>query len=310
MARKHYWQFLVTENGIPVENADISIYEAGTDTAAIVYTTNYSATPVSVAPQTVSSEKGFFEFWIADENEAGGYPVSRKFKIAWSATGVSAGHIDYVDIFSTEVEPVDDTDTGTLANKSIANVQAKQWTDHRATYFNGNVDRGLIPPNPHGIEGYVSLLGNATDDIVNRLISNTDADNWNNTFAIDHTTFSLVDGTRVYTGMPGVSNDTTDPTIDPSNNWDLVHKKYVDDRSYFTLIDTSGTGGPNPAWVWVTDHWEATVAHNLGEDYPVVQVYITGTGVVIYHAEISRVDNDNILLKYDTDEQLAVKVIK
>jgi hypothetical protein len=30
MARKHYWQFLVTDEGNPIENASISIYEAGT----------------------------------------------------------------------------------------------------------------------------------------------------------------------------------------------------------------------------------------------------------------------------------------
>ena len=161
MARKHYWQFLVTDEGNPIENAQISIYTAGTEDPVYVFTDEVGAGFASTAPQTVTSRKGYFEFWIADENEANGYPLSTKFKIAWSAAGVSDGYIDYIDVFSTSWAPVDETDPDPLKNKAVSNFLAKGWEDHK--------DAVLPFQTPHGLS---FLVETDTDIDKNKVISN------------------------------------------------------------------------------------------------------------------------------------------
>ena len=167
MARKHYWQFLVTEEGNPIENAQISIYTAGTEDPVYIFTDEVGSGSASSAPQTVTSRKGYFEFWIADENETNGYPLSTKFKIAWQAAGVSSGYIDYVDVFSTSWAPVDETDTNTLKNKAVSNFLAKGWEDHKSSMLPGET--------PHGLDFVVET---DTDSDRNKVISNYQAFLW------------------------------------------------------------------------------------------------------------------------------------
>lgn len=143
MARRHYWQFLVTDEGNPIENAQISIYIAGTTDAVWVYTDEVGTVGSQTAPQVTTSRKGYFEFWVADQNETNGYPLSTKFKIAWSAAGVSSGYIDYIDVFSTSWEPVDETDTNILKNKAVSNHLAKGWEDHRLAALPGDTPHGM-----------------------------------------------------------------------------------------------------------------------------------------------------------------------
>lgn len=179
MARKHYWQFLVTDEGNPIENAQISIYEAGTDDPVWVYTDEVGTAGTSSAPQVVTSRKGYFEFWIADQNEVSGYPLSTKFKIAWAAAGVSTGYIDYVDVFSTSWAPVDETDTDPLKNKAVSNFLAKGWEDHW--------QEELPDDNPHGL-GFVDESDN-TNNLRNKVLSNYLGYLW------DNHTRTLYDGT-------------------------------------------------------------------------------------------------------------------
>jgi len=143
MARKHYWQFLVTDEGNPIENAQISIYIAGTEDDVYVYTDEVGVTYSAISPQVNTSLKGYFEFWIADENELNGYPLSTKFKIKWEAAGVSSGYIDYIDVFSTSWAPVDETDTNILKNKAVSNFLAKGWEDHKDSELPGTPVHGL-----------------------------------------------------------------------------------------------------------------------------------------------------------------------
>jgi hypothetical protein len=145
MARKHYWQFLVTDEGNPIENAKITVYIAGTNEVAWVYTAEQGTEGSETSPQITTSLKGYFEFWISDlEDAEHGRDISTKFKIGWVANGVSDGFIDNIDIFSTFINPVDETDSSSeLKNKSLSNFLAWTWEDHRMS--------ALPDRNPHGI---------------------------------------------------------------------------------------------------------------------------------------------------------------
>lgn len=249
MARKHYWQFLVTDEGNPIENASISIYEAGSENPVWIFTDELGGSGTASTPQVTTSKKGFFEFWIATDVETNGYPISTKFRVAWSAPGVSGGYIDYIDVFSTAVEPVligdtnpdlnkavsnalatgwenhknwdvtvdghpihgiygvDVGDTDPTLSKLVSNFYAKRWTDHESSNYDGTVNIFSPPTNPHGI---LEVDETITGDDRNKLISNTLAKTWNdhalNLIADPHPQYSLVDGTREYTGAVGYQN--------------------------------------------------------------------------------------------------------
>lgn len=176
MARKHYWQFLVTDEGNPIENAQISIYIAGTEDPAHVYIDEVGPAVATTAPQVVTSRKGYFEFWVADRQEPNGYALNTKFKLAWSAPGVQTGYIDFIDVFSTSVAEVDETDTNQLKNKAVSNFLAKGWEDHKNSvlYVNGVTSiHGMGPVDESQWDG--TIAGHTK---LNKLVSNVLANNW------------------------------------------------------------------------------------------------------------------------------------
>jgi hypothetical protein len=260
MARRHYWQFLVTDEGNPIENADITITSAGTDTPVFVYTSESGGAGTATAPQVTTSRKGYFEFWVGDTTEGIGYPYTTKFKIAWYSAGVSAGYIDYVDVFSTSVAEVDLASVDTGRNKAVSNFLAKGWEDHSNSvlYTNGvttihgmlamnlsdntNIDYNRLISNeyaykwdthadavmadsPHGISGVDETITEATK---NKTVSNTLAYGWEqhrtNTALDEHAQYSLVDGTRKYTAGVGYANGSIVSGVGVD---DFVTKAYV-----------------------------------------------------------------------------------
>ncbi len=175
MARRHYWQFLVTDEGNPIENAEITIYIAGSTDAAYVYLDEIGGTPLNVGPQTVTSRKGYFEFWVADVSEIGGYNFNQKFKLGWRSTGIAEGYIDYIDIFSTSVAEVDVTSSDGLVNKAVSNELARGWENHSSIILGVN---GAI--TAHGMSGVDVAQHNVTieNDTSSKLVSNIMGNNW------------------------------------------------------------------------------------------------------------------------------------
>lgn len=127
--RTHYWQYLVNEEGQPVNEADISIYLNGTSTAAWVYSQESGGSATNSSPQVQTNDEGYFEFWVADETESHGYAGTQKFAIEWSKPGViSDGGINDIIIYIAP-DPVDETDTDTTKNKLVSNYLANYWSD-------------------------------------------------------------------------------------------------------------------------------------------------------------------------------------
>jgi hypothetical protein len=127
MARSHFWHYLQNEEGQPVEGANISIYLAGTTSAANIYIAESGGSPVSAAPQITTRDDGYFEFWIADATETGGYTGS-KFKVAWSKPGViDDGFVDYVEVVLSSKEVDEDDQFDETKNKMVSNALAYSW---------------------------------------------------------------------------------------------------------------------------------------------------------------------------------------
>lgn len=165
MARIHYWQYIVNEDGEPVENAVIRFYLADSTTEAEVFlhSTAGTTTTTSVADLKTNSD-GFFEVWFGDEFEnTGGYEASQKFKLTWSKAGIASGFIEKIDIFPT-VFQVDETDNisedRSIRNKLISNELAFSWEGH----ISMNATEG-----PHN---FAAVDYNDTDTTYNKLVSN------------------------------------------------------------------------------------------------------------------------------------------
>jgi len=165
MARIHYWQYIVNEDGEPVENAIIRFYLADSTTEAEVFLhpTAGTTTTSSVA-ELVTNSNGFFEVWFGDELEnTGGYEASQKFKLTWSKAGIASGVINKIDIYPT-VFQVDETDNisqnRSVRNKLVSNELAYNWESH--------ITKAAIE-GPHG---FAAVDYNDTNTTYNKLVSN------------------------------------------------------------------------------------------------------------------------------------------
>lgn len=96
--RVKYWSYLLNDEGQPIENANVYIYEAGTLNAVNIFTTEVGGVSVTSSPQVTTNIDGYFEFWIADNNEIGGYNRLQKFRIKWFKSNIAEGDIDNVSI--------------------------------------------------------------------------------------------------------------------------------------------------------------------------------------------------------------------
>lgn len=151
---------------MPIYGAKIGICLAGSDEAAFIFLDELGGEVVSTTPQLISNTEGFFEFWIGDSSEQGGYSSTQKFKITWERIGVESGMIDHIDIFPITL-PVDVSDDDTERNKSVSNQLAKGWETHRLS-------------DNHNIHGIQEI--NLAIDLPkkNKLISNSLGILWQN----------------------------------------------------------------------------------------------------------------------------------
>jgi len=100
MARVHKFYNIFSEGGRPINGVSVSVYLAGTTSPARIYTQEIGGVARTTAPQLTTDSKGFFEFWVPDSQEVGGYEDNQKFKVAWSKAGIIGDEIDNIDVFA------------------------------------------------------------------------------------------------------------------------------------------------------------------------------------------------------------------
>lgn len=240
MARYHFWQYIVDEEGTPLDNVDIYFHLSGTsdvtDVGADIFlnpTTGAVTQTYKGSVRVRTDANGFFQFWVGDQWELeGGYEWDQKFRLSWEKAGIINGFIDPVDIFPP-LAPVDETSTGQGAdekekkNKLISNALAYKWNNH--------IDLPVPSASPHDIQP-VQLCD--LNNQFNRVVSN-----------------QLI--AKIYEASIGAST----VNVDVSGASMIV----------------SATSGAE--WVYnaqqsspVGDAVSRIFKHNLGNKYPIVQV--------------------------------------
>jgi len=133
MARGHFWQYILNEEGQPIADAEVNVYLTGSNVPAYVFTQESGGTATNTNPQVTSNDEGYFEFWIGNPTELSGYSSTQKFAISWSKPGIiTTGRVDNIECYSPPIETfvVDITSTDTVKNKTVSNALAKSWSDN------------------------------------------------------------------------------------------------------------------------------------------------------------------------------------
>jgi hypothetical protein len=161
MARRHFWQYLLDENGNPVTEAEVRIYLAGTNQEADIYVSpEFGSATTSSNFDLKTDLIGFFEVWFGDVFElAGGYNNDQLFDIKWTKDSFSQT-IENVMVYAPLGE-VDVNSTNTDKNKAISNAQGYRWDTH--------VDSEVPSASPHNLFPVEFF---STDDTYNKVISN------------------------------------------------------------------------------------------------------------------------------------------
>jgi hypothetical protein len=168
MSRYQYWQYIVDEDGRPLEGVNIRFYlndNPNVEADIFISPTLGAPTKTSIV-DLESDENGYFEFWVGDEFESiGGYSATQRFRLTWERAGILEGAIDNIDIFPM-VFSVDESDqsglTSAQRNKLISNALAFKWDNHVNSTF---------ASSPHGLQP-VDWTDD-TDDTYNKLINNS-----------------------------------------------------------------------------------------------------------------------------------------
>ena len=318
MARIHWWSFLVNEEGQPIQNADVSIYLAGTNTPAIIFEDEYATQMLSSVPQLSSNQNGYIEFWLPDITSEI-YSTDQKFKIEWNKTGIEYGYIDFVDIYPTFF-PVDENSTDTKKDKTVSNDLARRWEQHTLN------DDHIV----HGIE---EVIFESTNTIRNKTISNKDGFDWekhtNSVFTTEGTS-----GDTFITGTHATSADFPHSIYpwDPSENIELTDSDYwtknrlishhyatkwnehvendeihhPSNRHYETInfldwsVSPSGSSGD----------YMIDILHKLNESYPIVQMWNTDTNLQENPVSTESLSPSSIRLENNSEINAKVIILK
>jgi len=150
MSRTKYWQYLLNEEGQPVDGATIQVYNASTTTPASAYDTESGGTVISGGVLTTDSS-GYFQFWCDPDL----YPLGMKFNILWSKPGeITSGGV-YNIYVPISYEQVNEADTGdTLKNKLVSNALATGWENKPKVFVESGVSASEFI-GPIGESGYI-----------------------------------------------------------------------------------------------------------------------------------------------------------
>jgi len=306
--RYHFWQFLLNQEGQPINNASISVFFAGTTTPVSIYTGELTSDVISIAPQITTTANGYFEFWIGDEAEPSGYDRGTKFKIQWERAGISSGIVDNIEVFQT-MDGVDETDPDSIyKNKLISNALAYKFNSH--SEHDVLVDGFPI----HGLM-MVDVLSN--ENIFNRLISNRLGYQWegHRTYEFDAISATILENSAhnlqpiqldsndsVYNKL--MSNETLSNVYGAIdlNTYAIQSLSEVVTESYITLTL------PTSAWTLDGSDYYYNVFHEFKNEWPEVFCWNITTRRLFKDFEAESIDEDTTKIIISSPQNLEVKI--
>lgn len=253
MARVHYWQYIVDEEGRPVNGVEVGFYledttkeTSGLTEAQIYVNPSVGHTTTTSAIGLETDIDGYFEFWVGDKWESeGGYESTQRFRLTWYKAGMARGIINNVDLYPPLYE-IDETLTGqspaaeaARRNKLISNNLAYRWEDH--------VESQVPSASPHNIRPVIVC---SPDIEYNKVVSN-----------------ELMN--KIYTVAVSASITTLD-----ASGADVDFSRINLDHQW----NASGS------------LYYADITHNLGNEYPILQVVDTITNNAVMPETLQSLD--------------------
>lgn len=341
--RYHFWQFLLNQEGQPINGASVSVFLAGTITPANIFTNETLTNVISVAPQLVTTSNGFFEFWVADEEDSEfGYSRGTKFKLVWERDGVASGTVDYIDVFPL-VEGVNEFDnSSTYKNKLISNALTNIFYTHtnHDVVFNG------LP-----IHGLTNVDMTSNDETYNKLVNNFLAKGWQDHMSknledvgitvnienphnlqpvnpyVEEATFNKVLNNTIAKGWEDHRNYVFESTslsgspsgvyahdlweVDPSSD-DPKYNKIVSNKTLYDVYERFSNSTFTQAITAWTDEgggvYSFNIIHNLNQDYPSVTCWDTTTRKVLPLTEIESIDANEVKITASSNPNALVKI--
>jgi hypothetical protein len=166
LSRIHYWHYVIAENGVPIQDAEVRFYLNGTTTEANIFLSETSTTPTTTSNADIKTDAdGFFEFWLENGWETGGYPHTQQFKLEWFKAGARPTSVENINPWPNTFK-WEDTRIGedkNHQNKFISDYYGNKWWSHLES---------LVPSaSSHNLHA-VDLTNICTDDTYNKVLSN------------------------------------------------------------------------------------------------------------------------------------------
>lgn len=168
MARIHFWQYIINDEGEPLENVNVRIYKSDSPTSeANIFTHPVAGSATSSTTAALSTDgNGFFECWFGDVNEgSSGYSSTQRFNVTWNRAGMGDGYINNVNVYPNTFRVVLTDNVSAdkdVRNKLISNQYGYNWETHRNT--------AASTQTVHGME---AVDETDTDTTFNKLVNNS-----------------------------------------------------------------------------------------------------------------------------------------
>lgn len=274
MARLHYWQYIVDEEGTPLDSVEIRFYLSdgtgiGTVEANIFLNPTTGAITTTSEANVITDANGFFEFWVGDAYEVeGGYAFDQKFRLTWYKAGLVEGYIDPVDIYPP-LPPVDETITGQTVgeadkkNKLISNALAYKWNNH--------IDIPVPSASPHDIQAVMHCDNN---NEFNKVVSNL-----------------LIN--KMYQGALSASTVSIDAST--AGMFTALITDLVPSGDNYILTNPPSSSN--------------SIRHDLLNEWPIVQVMKSPKGEVIIPNTIKSISNRRTVVEVSVSADYRVTII-
>ena len=123
----HIWFKLLSEEGVPVPSAAITVLSLNLQPITLFDSTGVSGSTDPIYTDT----QGIFDFYVKDDigNPSGGYPWNTRYVISWNDGVDKSGLINAGKLFG-DYEQVDETDTNSRINKAMSNWLGFEIEEH------------------------------------------------------------------------------------------------------------------------------------------------------------------------------------
>lgn len=162
----HFWSYILNSSGAPIEDAEVRLYlNDDPTTEANIYDSETSSSYTTTSSVDIKTDNdGFFEFWIPDQWDDGGYEHSQLFRLEWYKAGTVPGLIENINPWPN-VFTWENTNTGAdkdNKNKFVSNYLVDKWLSH---------NNEIVPSaSPHDL--YVVDYSSCGNNRYNKLVSN------------------------------------------------------------------------------------------------------------------------------------------